>query len=182
MRVGRSLDVRNGLQTLFLMLSNLSLMGHFKFAEHLVEGNGEAPDFVVALVVDTIAVILVLSNLPRHSFDPRQGLHDVAIGDKGKEEAQRGERARQPKAAIEPREEIVDALVDETLQLGLTYRPRRDRLIDRRIVKAIARLGRSRIGYALIHGIEIRRDASQHLADVAFDGLPQLLIGISAIG
>src|SRR5689334_21129493 len=163
------------------MLGNLALMGDFKFAEHLVERNGEAPDFVVAFVVDAIAVILGLANLPRHSFDPRQGLHDVAIGDKGKEEAQRGECARQPKAAIEAREEIVDARVDETLQLGLAYRPRRDRLIDRRIVKAIARLACSRLGYALIHGIRVLGYGGKYLTDVACDGLPQLPFGISDI-
>ena len=61
-------------------------MRSFELAQHLIEGNREAPDLVLALVIDTVAVILRPADRPCEPFEPRQRPHDVVMRQKSEED------------------------------------------------------------------------------------------------
>ena len=140
MGVGRGLNVGNLLETPFFLLGNLSLMRSFELGQHLVKSNREAPDLVLALVIDAVAVILGPVHRPCEPFEPRQRPHDVVMRQKSEEDTSERQRAGQPKAAMQLAEQIVDALIEKAFQFRLADRPSRDRIVHGRLVSVIAEL------------------------------------------
>ena len=182
MGVGRGLDVRNTLQTPLFLFGNIPLMRSFKLGQHLVKGNREAADLVLALVINTLAVVLRAANRLCDPFELRQRPDDVVMRQKSEEKTQECERTCQQDAVAQFGEQNLDAVIEKAFQLRLTDRPSRDRIVHGRLVKAIAGLGSGRLGLVIVQSSEVRRDAGQHFRDVALDRLPQLSIGISAVG
>ncbi len=86
MGVGGGLNVGNTLQALSFLIGNLPLVRSFELGQHLVEGDRQSADLVLALVIDTVAVILRLAHLPCDAFEPGERTDDMAMGQKGEKD------------------------------------------------------------------------------------------------
>ncbi len=94
MGMRRGLHVGNTLETFFFLFTNLPLMRSFELGQHLIKCNREAPDLVLAAVVNTVAIILCPANCPGEPFELRERPHNVVMSQKSEEDTQDRKRSR----------------------------------------------------------------------------------------
>ena len=159
-------------------------MSGIKLAQHVIECTSKAPDLVLARIVDTVAVVSCLAHPSRQSFKAPERLHDVAVREECKEDADRGQRPGQQQAAVKLIVQAVDAALEKSLERGKSTRPGVDSIVRRTAPEIVesALIDLSRIAEAVVKGAEVGGHAGQHHCHRRLDPLPQRSVGIAAVG